>query len=80
MRMAGAAWGRAPGSRVGADCVPGAVVMLGLGIGSLRLQAPCRVVYMVDESRRRGFAYGTLAGHREAVKKPPWSSIMTTTR
>lgn len=46
--------------------VAGAVVMLGLGIGSLRLQAPCRVVYAVDEPRRRGFAYGTLAGHPES--------------
>ena len=45
--------------------VPGAVVILGLGVGSLRLQVPCRVVYMVDEPRRRGFAYGTLAGHPE---------------
>jgi uncharacterized protein (UPF0548 family) len=45
--------------------VPGAVVILGLGIGWLRLQAPCRVVYVVDEPRRRGFAYGTLAGHPE---------------
>ncbi|KRE31738.1 hypothetical protein ASG82_01795 [Mycobacterium sp. Soil538] len=25
--------------------------------------APCRVVYVVDEPDRRGFAYGTLAGH-----------------
>lgn len=46
--------------------VPGAVVILGLGIGSLRLRAPCRVVYVVDEPRRRGFAYGTLAGHPES--------------
>jgi uncharacterized protein (UPF0548 family) len=43
----------------------GAVLILGLGIGSLRLRAPCRVVYAVDEPRRRGFAYGTLAGHPE---------------
>jgi len=34
--------------------------------GSLRLRAPCRVVYVVDEPRRRGFAYGTLAGHQES--------------
>lgn len=27
--------------------------------------APCRVVYVVDEPRRAGFAYGTLAGHPE---------------
>lgn len=25
--------------------------------------APCRVVYIVDEPDRRGFAYGTLPGH-----------------
>jgi uncharacterized protein (UPF0548 family) len=45
---------------------PGAVVILGLGIGPLRLQAPCRVVYTVHEPRRRGFAYGTLPGHPES--------------
>ena len=44
----------------------GVVAILGLGFGSLRLQAPCRVVYTVDEPRRRGFAYGTLAGHPES--------------
>jgi uncharacterized protein (UPF0548 family) len=27
---------------------------------------PCRVVYVVDEPRRAGFAYGTLPGHPEA--------------
>lgn len=46
--------------------VADAVVTLGFGIGPLRLQAPCRVVYVVDEPRRRGFAYGTLAGHPES--------------
>jgi uncharacterized protein (UPF0548 family) len=25
--------------------------------------APCRVVYVVDEPNRRGFAYGSLPGH-----------------
>jgi uncharacterized protein (UPF0548 family) len=57
------------GLRVSASspiAVEGAVLILGLGIGSLRLQAPCRVVYVVDEPRRRGFAYGTLAGHPES--------------
>jgi uncharacterized protein (UPF0548 family) len=44
----------------------GTVLLLGLEIGSLRLRAPCRVVYAVDEPRRRGFAYGTLAGHPES--------------
>jgi uncharacterized protein (UPF0548 family) len=45
---------------------PGTVVVLGLGLGPLRLSAPCRVVYAVDQSRRRGFAYGTLPGHPES--------------
>ncbi|MGL6234957.1 MAG: DUF1990 family protein [Segniliparus sp.] len=29
------------------------------------LSLPCRVVYVVDEPRRKGFAYGTLPGHLE---------------
>lgn len=45
--------------------LPGTVAMLGLGRGPLRLGAPCRVVYAVDQPRRRGFAYGTLPGHPE---------------
>lgn len=39
---------------------------LGLGIGPLRLHVPCRVIYVIDEPRRRGFAYGTLPGHPES--------------
>jgi uncharacterized protein (UPF0548 family) len=46
--------------------IPGAVLVLSVGIGPLRLDAPCLVVYAVDEPRRRGFAYGTLAGHPES--------------
>lgn len=46
--------------------LPGTVVLLGLGVGPLRVSAPCRVVYAVDEPRRRGFAYGTLPGHPES--------------
>jgi uncharacterized protein (UPF0548 family) len=44
----------------------GAVLILGLRVGLLWLRAPCRVVCAVDEPRRRGFAYGTLAGHPES--------------
>ena len=44
---------------------PGVVVLLGVGVGPLRVSAPCQVVYTVTESRRRGFAYGTLPGHPE---------------
>jgi uncharacterized protein (UPF0548 family) len=32
----------------------------------LSLRAPVRVVAVLDEPRRRGFAYGTLPGHPES--------------
>ncbi|MGV9670099.1 DUF1990 family protein [Gordonia sp. NPDC003504] len=31
-----------------------------------RIRIPCRVVYVLDEPDRAGFAYGTLAGHPES--------------
>src|SRR4051812_18026050 len=37
--------------------VPGAVAVLRLGVGSVGVKAPVRVVYVVDEPRRKGFAY-----------------------
>ena len=40
----------------------GAVVLCRLG----PLRIPCRVVWVVDEPTRTGFAYGTLPGHPEA--------------
>ena len=40
----------------------GSTVIVGLG----PVRAPCRVVYVVDEPNRRGFAYGTLKGHPES--------------
>lgn len=36
-----------------------------LGLGPASFIVPCRVVYTIDEPNRRGFAYGTLAGHPE---------------
>ena len=42
---------------------PGAVVLMRLGLGPVALRIPCRVVYVVDEPNRTGFAYGTLPGH-----------------
>src|SRR4051794_8053903 len=39
-------------------------VVLGLGY-RLVIVIPCRIVYVVDEPRRRGFAYGTLPDHPE---------------
>lgn len=43
----------------------GVVAVQRLGIGFAAVKAPVRVVYVVDEPRRRGFAYGTLRGHPE---------------
>jgi uncharacterized protein (UPF0548 family) len=34
-----------------------------LGAGPLRLVAPCRVVWTVDDDGQVGFGYGTLPGH-----------------
>ncbi len=41
------------------------MLILGLGAGPLRVNAPCRVVYAIDEPDRRGFDYGTLPDHPE---------------
>jgi uncharacterized protein (UPF0548 family) len=40
-------------------------VRLTIPFGPLRVEAPARVVYVVDEPRLAGFAYGTLPGHPE---------------
>ena len=42
---------------------PGAVVLMRLGLGPVALRIPCRVVYVIHEPDRTGFAYGTLPGH-----------------
>lgn len=47
------------GVAVGTDAV------LLLGFGPLAIRAPVRVVYVIDEPDRQGFAYGTLPGHPE---------------
>jgi uncharacterized protein (UPF0548 family) len=59
---------RAAGIRVRADAESVAVggrFASGIGIGRLRLWAPCEVVWVVDEPRRYGYGYGTLPGHPE---------------
>ncbi|MDX6743438.1 DUF1990 domain-containing protein [Actinocorallia sp. A-T 12471] len=52
------------GVRAGADRaaegVPVTVTLAGL------VRAPCRIVWTVEEPRRTGWAYGTLAGHPES--------------
>lgn len=40
-------------------------VVLRLGVGPLRLTVPNRIVAVVDEQDRYGYAYGTLPGHPE---------------
>lgn len=45
---------------------PGDTAVMGIPFGPFRVKAPVRVVYVVDEPRRTGFAYGTLKGHPEA--------------
>lgn len=45
---------------------PHTVVLMRWGLGSLSISAPCRVLEVVDEPERRGFTYGTLAGHPES--------------
>jgi uncharacterized protein (UPF0548 family) len=45
---------------------PSGVVEMFLGPRWLRVRAVCRVVYVIDEPDRAGFAYGTLPGHPES--------------
>lgn len=45
---------------------PGDTAILLLGWGPVSLRIPVRVVYLIDEPTRRGFAYGTLPGHPES--------------
>lgn len=59
-------WGmlRGAGARVRATSEVAAVgseVIVTLG----PVSAPCRVVYVLEETDHRGFAYGTLTGHAE---------------
>ena len=74
-------WGlhRASGIDVRASHSPvqvGAVVSQLVGVTGLGLVAPCKVVYVVDEADRRGFAYGTLPGHPESGEESFVVSIL----
>jgi len=46
--------------------VEGTVAVLRLGWGAVGVNAPVRVVYVVDDEGQKGFAYGTLPGHPES--------------
>ncbi|MCU1637637.1 MAG: hypothetical protein JWL94_284 [Microbacteriaceae bacterium] len=43
--------------------VPGDTATLAIRFLGISVRAPVRVVYVIDEPNRKGFAYGTLAGH-----------------
>jgi uncharacterized protein (UPF0548 family) len=47
------------------DIVPGATVLAAIRVLVVFAIVPCRIVYVTDEDRRFGFAYGTLPGHPE---------------
>jgi uncharacterized protein (UPF0548 family) len=54
------------GVTASSDVSRDAVVDLRVAVGPLSMVAPCRVVYVIDEPDRCGFAYGTLPGHPES--------------
>jgi uncharacterized protein (UPF0548 family) len=59
---------RLPGVRVFPDrqhIQPGATVAVTLGTPLFALLAPCRIIDIINEEHRWGFAYGTLPGHPE---------------
>lgn len=49
------------GERVG----QGSIELATLSLGPAKITTQCRVVYVIAENRRSGFAYGTLEGHPE---------------
>lgn len=54
------------GSDGTAIVAPGDTAWLHIPVGPFSVKAPARVVYVINEKRRKGFAYGTLAGHPES--------------
>jgi uncharacterized protein (UPF0548 family) len=57
-----------PGVRIfpeGREIQSGATVVATLGTPFVALAAPCRIVRVIDDETRWGFAYGTLPGHPE---------------
>lgn len=64
----------------------GVTVLVVLQIGPVAVVAPCRVVAVVDEPNRFGFAYGTLPGHAESgeesflIERSESGTVTTTIR
>lgn len=55
-----------------APLVEGTTLVVVLPVGPARLLVPNRIVAVVDEPDRFGFAYGTLPGHPEAGEEGFW--------
>jgi uncharacterized protein (UPF0548 family) len=71
---------RLPGVRVfpdEAEIQCGVTVLVTFGTPLLALAAPCRVVEVIDEPDRWGFAYGTLPGHPEQGEEAFVVSVTT---
>jgi uncharacterized protein (UPF0548 family) len=63
-------WAAHAGARVSitphnAPLVEGQTVVASTSVGPMHVLIPCRIVYVLDESNRFGFAYATLPGHPE---------------
>src|SRR5699024_12319462 len=83
---AGRTWAlhRRAGLHVSATHTPpqvGTEVRLRIGPRPFSVIAPCRVLWLIDEPDRAGFAYGTLPGHPESgieqfvVSRPPTGPV-----
>lgn len=65
---------------------PGDTALLRIPVWPVRFRFPARVVYVIDEPDRKGFAYGTLPGHAEhgeeafVVDRTPDGSVWLTIR
>lgn len=69
---------RLPGIRVFPTDAPlrtGATVIVTLGTGFAAIVAPCRIIGVVEEPGRFGFAYGTLPGHPESGEEAFMATI-----
>lgn len=60
---------------IDAPLAAGTTVVVSLGPRFGAIAAPCRVIAVVDEPRRFGFAYGTLPGHPEQGEESFVASI-----
>ncbi|MEV5969343.1 DUF1990 domain-containing protein [Streptomyces sp. NPDC051921] len=59
---------RATGARVACTAgraEPGVTLEVSMGLGPIRFDAPCQVIWTAYTERCTGFAYGTVAGHPE---------------